>query len=154
MHTITRPPDSQRHHPLWMASLHREKGPDWKCSPHPHFTRHTTSTALQVAVDHAFTGTYINRMRPNNPPEAHHCPCSASMRSPEHITLQCRQFDWDQLAAHISDQLRPLPFRHLVGPLKKDALCLLMFIQDSGAFTRPKSGPSNLFIYEPPCHEL
>jgi hypothetical protein len=149
-HTITRPPDGQQHHPLWTASLHREKGPDRKRSARPNFTRRTTSTALQVAVDHAFTGTYVDRMRPNDPPEARHCPCGASMRSPEHIALHCRRFDWDRLVAHISDQPRPLPFRRLVGPLKKDTLRLLTFIQDSGAFTRPETGPTTHFVYQPP----
>lgn len=34
----------------------------------PLYSRRTTSTALQLAVDHAFTGSYASRFRPADPP--------------------------------------------------------------------------------------
>jgi hypothetical protein len=130
--------------------LDREKGPDGKRTKKYRFPRRITSTAIQVAVDHAFTGTYVDRMRTNDPPEARRCPCGHALRSPEHVALHCHRFDWSHMVANISNQPHPLPFRRLVGPRKKDALRLLMFIQESLAFTRPEVGPTD---YEPPAPE-
>jgi hypothetical protein len=49
----------------------------------------TTSAALQLAVDHAFTGTYARRFRPADPPETTTCPCGARTRSPSHLIREC-----------------------------------------------------------------
>ncbi|KAH9025986.1 hypothetical protein EDB85DRAFT_2149441 [Lactarius pseudohatsudake] len=62
---ITSPPAHDRHHqghhPLWTAATNMERDNNGKKTQTPKFTtftRRTTSTALQVATDHAFTGTY------------------------------------------------------------------------------------------------
>lgn len=48
-------------------------------------TTYSGCTLLQIATDHAFTGTYVQHFRMNDPPEAIECPCGAHIRSAEHI---------------------------------------------------------------------
>ena len=55
-HTLTCPPDGQTNHPLWQACLECTPNPGGTPMTLPCFTRCTTSTAIQVAIDHAFTG--------------------------------------------------------------------------------------------------
>jgi hypothetical protein len=45
----------------------------------------TTSTAFQLAVDHAFTGSYARRCRPADPPGSLICPCGLPLRTPTHL---------------------------------------------------------------------
>jgi len=103
------------------------------------YSRRTTSTAFQVAVDHAFTGTYVTRFRPNDPPEARACPCGFALRSPQHITHACYRYTCERAASKINFFGRIVPLRKILGPNKKNAMCLLTFIQESGAFTRPEA---------------
>jgi hypothetical protein len=49
---------SEHHHPLWSAATAMEKDVQGKKSKRPRYSQRTTSTALQLAVDHAFTGSY------------------------------------------------------------------------------------------------
>lgn len=136
-HTLTRPPD-ENNHPLWQAATDRKKDDRGKKGRKFTFSRKITSTALQVAVDHAFTGTYSSRFRPGDPPETRKCPCGAPVRSPQHITHECYRFTWERAAAGINYYGRKVPFRKIMGPNKKNAMKLLTFIQESGAFTRPE----------------
>ena len=53
-HAITQPP-SEKHHPLWKAAVDMEKDEFGRKTKRPLYRRRTTSTALQLAVDHAFT---------------------------------------------------------------------------------------------------
>ena len=112
------------------------------------FTRRTTSTAPQVAVDHAFTGIYVDHLRPNDPPEARRCPCGhpCDPLNMWHITATDMTGTAWSLTFQISHHL---PFRCLVGPHRKDALRLLIFIQESHAFTRPETGPLEYIDPEP-----
>jgi hypothetical protein len=66
-YTISQPP-SEVNHPLWSTVVTMEKdeqGCKTKC---PLFPQWTTSMTLQLAVDHAFTGSYTRRFRPLDPP--------------------------------------------------------------------------------------
>ena len=112
----------------------------------PVYKRRTTSTALQVAVDHAFTGTYVTRFRTNDPPENARCPCGAASRSPQHITLRCYRYAWERVASGINHHGRMVPFRKIFGPTKGNASRILKFIQESGAFTRPEIGREEGYI--------
>ncbi|KAH9169233.1 hypothetical protein EDB89DRAFT_2073183 [Lactarius sanguifluus] len=91
---ITAPPAHDKHHPLWTAATDMEHDANGKKTKTLKFTRRTTSTALQVATDHAFTGTYARRFRPSYPPESTSCPCgeATGTRSVEHILLHCPRF--------------------------------------------------------------
>ena len=71
---ITRPPKGNNH-PLWSAAVTVERDENGKKTRRPKYRRQTTSTALQLAVDHAFTGSYAARFRPADPPESLTCPC-------------------------------------------------------------------------------
>jgi hypothetical protein len=44
-----------------------EKDDRGKKTKRPLYSRRTTSTAFQLAVDHAFTGSYAKRFRPADP---------------------------------------------------------------------------------------
>ena len=137
-HTLTHPPDGNNH-PLWQAATDRKKDEQGKKVKKYTFSRRTTSTALQVAVDHAFTGSYAARFRPADPPESRKCPCGAPLRTPQHITHECYRYTWERAAAGINHYGRLVPFRRILGPSKKNALRLLTFIQETGAFTRPEN---------------
>ena len=65
-HAIMEPP-SIHHHPLWKEATSLTKKVVGQ-RRRPKYTRCTTSTALQLAVDHAFTGSYARRFRPLDPP--------------------------------------------------------------------------------------
>jgi hypothetical protein len=73
-YVISQPP-SKVNHPLWSAVVAMEKDKRGHKTQRPLFTRWTTSTALQLAVDHAFTGSYASRFRPLDPPHSLSCPC-------------------------------------------------------------------------------
>jgi hypothetical protein len=66
-YAISQPP-SEVNHPLWSAAVAMEKDERGRKTRRPLFTRRTTSTTFQLAVDHAFTGSYARRFRPNDPP--------------------------------------------------------------------------------------
>ncbi|KAH9009346.1 hypothetical protein EDB85DRAFT_2162819 [Lactarius pseudohatsudake] len=51
------PPDPERPHPLWLQSTAAETLPSGR--RRAKHTRCSTSTLMQVATDHAFTGTYV-----------------------------------------------------------------------------------------------
>jgi hypothetical protein len=73
-YAISQPP-SEVNHPLWSAAVAMEKDERGCKTQRPLFTQWTTSTALQLAVDHAFTGSYARRFCPADPPESLWCPC-------------------------------------------------------------------------------
>jgi hypothetical protein len=87
---ITEPP-SVGHHPLWAAATEVEKDENRKKTRIPKYSRRTTSAALQLAVDHAFTGSYTKHFRPADPIETTTCPCGACIRSPSHLIQECPQ---------------------------------------------------------------
>jgi hypothetical protein len=147
-HALTRPPDGNNH-ALWQAAMDKERDEGGRKTKKYHYSRCTTSTAFQVAVDHAFTGTYVTRFRPNDPPGAQVCPCGAPLRTPQHITHSCYRFRWERAASGINYYGRMVPFRKILGPTKKNAMRLLTFIQESRAFTRPESGPQGRVPPEP-----
>jgi hypothetical protein len=73
-YAISQPP-SEKNHPLWSAATAMEKDERGRKTRRPLFSRRTTSTTLQLAVDHAFTGSYAKRFRPLDPPSSLRCPC-------------------------------------------------------------------------------
>jgi hypothetical protein len=86
---IIKEPPSVGHHPLWAAATEVEKDENGKKTRIPKYSRRTTSAALQLAVDHAFTGSYTKRFRPADPPETTTCPCRAQNRTPTHLIREC-----------------------------------------------------------------
>jgi hypothetical protein len=56
----------------YIAATDRVKDDQGRRTKKYRYTCRTTSTVLQVAVDHAFTDTYVDRLRPNDPPESRH----------------------------------------------------------------------------------
>ena len=77
-YTITTHP-SETHHPLWKEASKTKVEEDelgHKVTL-PLYHWHTTLAAFQLAVNHAFTGTYAKRFRPSDPPESLLCMCGS-----------------------------------------------------------------------------
>jgi hypothetical protein len=138
-HAITSPP-SGGNHLLWKAAVAVETDKHGRKTRRPKYPRRVTSTALQLAVDHAFTGSYAARFRPSDPPETLLCPCGAPLRTPQHLTLECRRFFQQRLDSGIYSFHRTLRYPQLYATVK-DAHRLLAFLQSSRAAFRPETGP-------------
>ena len=89
-HALPFPPDGNNH-PLWMVSQ-KTTYPDCLHKP----SRHTTSTALHLAMGHTFTLDYSHRFQPDIPETDLGCKCSHQDRSWLHLVYECPRFE----AAH------------------------------------------------------
>ncbi|KAH9046372.1 hypothetical protein EDB83DRAFT_2317697 [Lactarius deliciosus] len=146
--TLTRPPDGGNH-PLWRVATAREKDDRGRQTGRPLYTRKTTSTALQLVVDHAFTGTYVIRFRPGDPEEASACPCGALFKTDIHILYDCPH-QLIPVARHLS-RIVYNGIRTPYGGLyrSKNSHRLLTFLQLSGAMSKPDPGPVTEMSPEP-----
>ena len=109
-HTITESPSIQ-HHLLWKEVTTKAKLPT-ACKG-PKYKRQTTSTALQLVVDHAFTGSYARRFRPADPPETHLYICSLVLWDPNHLLRSCPLFHQQRVDSVIVTDHHTLPLRQL-----------------------------------------
>jgi hypothetical protein len=132
-HVILEAP-STHHHPLWAAAVDMEKDERGKKTKRPLYSRCTTSTALQITVDHAFTGSYTQRFHPADPPETLTCPCGTPLCTPQHITRECPLFYQTRVNHTIHTYGRTISYSALYNshPHK-----LLSFLQDSHAASCP-----------------
>jgi hypothetical protein len=124
-----------------------EKDEKGRKTKHPLYSRHTTSTALQIAIDHAFMGSYAKRFRPSDPPETLTCPCRNPLRTPQHITRECPLFYQTRVNHAIHTHGRTIAYSALYNshPHK-----LLSFLQDSRATSCPPDfGPPAEVAPEP-----
>ena len=131
-HAISEP-SSINHHPLWKEATSLTKkvvGQRRK----PKYTRRTTSTALQLAVDHTFTGSYACCFRKADPPETHSCVCGPVLRVPKHILTQCPLFHQQRVDAIIIKDHCTLSLRQL---FQSHPDCLLVFLQAPGTIRPP-----------------
>jgi hypothetical protein len=135
-YAISQPP-SEVNHPLWSAAVAMEKDERGRKTRRPLFTRRTTSTALQLAVDHAFTGSYARRFRPNDPPLSLRCPCGFHLRNPDHLIRHCRFFYLHRLSNLIISRGIILSLKTLFSHSVEHSHRLLSFIQQSRAAMRP-----------------
>ncbi|KAH9158770.1 hypothetical protein EDB89DRAFT_1867547 [Lactarius sanguifluus] len=122
-----------------------ERDANGKKTKTPKFTLRTTSTALQVATDHAFTGTYARRFRPADPPSSHGCPCGEPTRLAEHILLHCPWFVQPRISyAILSTAWNPIhPLMHYPRffTTRGGAEKMCKFLQFTRALSKPESGP-------------
>ncbi|KAH8985631.1 hypothetical protein EDB86DRAFT_2327315 [Lactarius hatsudake] len=130
-----------KHHPLWLATTDMERDKHGKKTKTPKFTRCTTSTTMQVATDHAFTGTYSQRFWPSDPPEHIACPCGNPLRSTEHVLLHCPWFVQARVSyALVSSAWNPIhpiiPYARLFST-RGGAEKLCKFLQVSPVHTHP-----------------
>jgi hypothetical protein len=135
-YVISQPP-SEVNHPLWSAAVAMEKDERGRKTRRPLFTRRTTSTTLQLAVDHAFTGSYARRFRPNDPPSSLRCPCGYHLRNPDHLIRHCRFHYLHRLSNHIISRGLILSLKTLFSHSVQHTHHLLSFIQQSRAAMRP-----------------
>ena len=144
-YTIQEPP-SGGNHPLWDTAVEMEKD-DMGCKTRkPKYSRRTMSTALQLAVDHAFTGSYAAHFRPADPPKSQYCPCGVLWCDPPHLTLLCPCYAFQQCNLGITSHYHTLPYKAFFSH-KKNAHLLLCLIMDTSLATYPETGPS---LYIPP----
>ena len=144
-YTITTHP-SETHHPLWKEALKTKVEEDnlGRKVTLPLYHRRTTSAAFQLAVDHAFMGTYAKRFRPLDPPETLLCTCGSVLRSPSHIITACPLHYQDRVNAGIHSFNSTLPLRSLFST-QEGVPKLLSFLQASrAAFCPLDPGPINL----------
>ena len=78
---------------------------------HPLYRRHTTSMALQLAVDHAFTASYAIQFRPADPPESLSCTCENVLCTPYHIITSCPLYFRDRVNTRIHNHNGTLSLR-------------------------------------------
>jgi hypothetical protein len=135
-YAISQPP-SEKNHPLWSAATAMEKDERGRKTRRPLFSRRTTSTTLQLVVDHAFTGSYAKRFRPLDPPLSLRCPCGHPLRTPHHLIRDCRLFYLKRVGHKIITNSRTLSLKTLFSTTSQMAHCLLSFIADSRAAMRP-----------------
>ena len=109
------------------------------------FTRRTTSTALQLAVDHAFTGSYARRFRPADPPETHLCVCGPVLRDPAHLLTRCPLFHQQRVDAIIITDHRTLSLRQLFQTHPER---LLAFLQAPGIARPPPNTSQREWVEE------
>ncbi|KAH9015535.1 hypothetical protein EDB85DRAFT_1875743 [Lactarius pseudohatsudake] len=100
---------------------------------------------MQVATDHAFTGTYVRRFRTNDPPENVACPCGAPLRDAIHVIHHCPRYLQPRIStAILSTAFAPIhplyPFSKLLST-KEGAERLLKFFDQTRALSMPESGP-------------
>ena len=142
-HAITEPPAIQ-HHPLWKEATSLTKKVAGQRRK-PKYTRRTTSTALQLAVDHAFTGSYARRFRPADPPESHLCVCSPVLRDPLHLLTKCPLFHQQRVEAVIITDHRTLSLRQL---FQTHPDRLLAFLQAPGIARPPPNTSQREWVEE------
>jgi hypothetical protein len=135
-YTISQPP-SERNHPLWSAAVAMEKDEWGRKTRHPLFPRRTTSTALQLAVDHAFTGSYASKFRPLDPPSSLTCPCGAHLRNPHHLIRDCCLHYLTRVSTLITTHGHTLSLTQLFSHSVEHAHRLLSFIHCSRVAMRP-----------------
>ena len=131
-HTITEPP-SIHHHPLWKEATSLTKKVA-RQRRKPKYTRCTTSTALQLAVNHAFTRSYTRQFQPADPPETHLCICRPVLRDPLHLLTKCPLFHQQRVEAVIITDHHTLSLRQL---FQSHPDRLLAFLQAPGIAQPP-----------------
>jgi hypothetical protein len=148
-YAISQPP-SEVNHPLWSATVTMEKDKQGRKTRRPIFTWRTTSTAFQLAVDHAFTGSYAKRFRPNDPPSSLRCPCKFHLRNPDHLIRHCRYHYPHCLSNQIISRGLILSLKTLFSHSVEHSHRLLSFIQQSrAAMHPPEMEASNRMPLEP-----
>ena len=135
-HAIISPP-SINHHPLWRECTTRVPATPGSKKKVFKYRRHTTATALQLAVDHTFTGSYAKRFRPKDPPESLTCKCGVKLRDPDHILRHCPIFHTQRVNTAIHASYCKLSLRQLFNNYPDH---LLAFLQAPG-IARPQTGP-------------
>ena len=134
-HAITSPP-AETHHPLWREATRTQLDIFGRKSKRPIYRRHTTLTAIQLAVDHAFTGSYVARFRPSDPPDTLRCPCGSPTCDPSHIILDCPLFHEARTLTKIITPSHSLTLRQLMSD-GKYVPRLLQFLDITRVAARP-----------------
>lgn len=130
-------PPSTTHHRLWKEAIKVETDDRGHKRPVHHHLE-----ALQLAVDHAFTGSYASRFRPSEPPSTYSFTCGEVLRDPDYILHECRLFYQPRIDTAIHTPYHTLSLRELYNVHPN---CLL-FLKQSGVrldlWTLDSNGPN------------
>ncbi|KAH8978763.1 hypothetical protein EDB92DRAFT_1778324, partial [Lactarius akahatsu] len=100
---------------------------------------------MQVATDHAFTGTYVQHFRTNDPPENISCPCGQAVRDAKHIIRECPRYNRARVdtGIYLARPGHPVPLPSLQSLLgtHKGIRMLLAFFDSTRALSAPEQGP-------------
>ena len=132
-YALTHPPNGDNH-PLWTAAAKRANGSSL-------FTRHTTTTALRLAVGHAFTADYTRRLRPDIPEHELQCPCGFPDNSFHHILYDCPRYESSRREAAPLTQWDSVPPHHYFRNFPHTEN-FLDFLQRSRAAFKPPNEPA------------
>ena len=86
-HAVLQPPGGNNH-PLWREAVKTVVDPDTG-KQLPVYSHHTTTTALRLAIGHAFTAEYSRWFRPDTPPDQLACHCGWPDHLFTHILYEC-----------------------------------------------------------------
>ncbi|KAH9020766.1 hypothetical protein EDB84DRAFT_1441693 [Lactarius hengduanensis] len=97
---------------------------------------------MQLATLHSFTSDYAKRHRPDLPPEASACPCGYPDRSFVHLIYECPRYERarGRYITWLSVQYT-VPTDLFTGGELYDPYDFLVFLQKTGAASRPEMGP-------------
>ena len=102
---------------------------------------HTTSTALRLAVGHAFVSDYTRRFRPDIPESDNACECGWPDRSWLHVVYECPRFNASREAAYPHTRWVDLsPTDLLTDPSNTRAF--MGYLQHSRAAFKPRNDPT------------
>ena len=142
-YAVTEPPNSNNH-PLWKEAVRTYTDPETSTAL-PVYSRHTTTTALRLAVGHAFMSDYSRRFRPDISEDQLACRCGWPSHSFHHLLYECPcrypfrlQTNWDWHGHRWLDQ-PPDYFFH------KGAQTFLEYLQATCLGFKPPSDPSKPF---------
>ena len=92
-YALTKPPSGHKH-PPWKAAVDKTDGI-------PSFSRHTTTTALRLAVGHVSISDYTRRFRPDILEEENRCQCLCGFpdHSFHHLLYDCPRHTQARLSA-------------------------------------------------------
>ena len=133
VYAITQPPSTNHHRP-WKEAPEVETDDRGRKRLVHH--RRTTWTALQLAVDHAFTGSYASTFRPSDPPPLIRLPgCAGRFYATRNIYYE----SVDSSTNHVSTPLSTphiTPY-HFGSCLMLTPTVSFLFLKQSGAAARP-----------------
>jgi hypothetical protein len=145
---ITEPP-SGSNHLLWVAATDVEKDEFGRKMRRPLYSRHTTSAAVQLAVDHTFMGSYAKRFRLADPPETLACICGTLLRTPTHLIRECPHHYQARINHGIHSHMCMLTLEQLHSTVKRAHQLLAFISEGKVAFRPPDPTPANPVPPEP-----
>ena len=142
-------PPNGHNHPLWTWAMDCARDDRGRQITSQHlYTRCTTSTTLQLAYNHTFTGSYSKCFSWADTPEFHSCLCGYGLRNANHLILHCPWHTHHRINAGIAGHYNPPTLTQLFST-KRGVAYLLDFLQSSQVATTPECSPEPMVQLHP-----